>query len=251
MDWNLRSCARHGHITYRPTEPGLAERLTATTQAGVAWRCLRCGAYVPGDPHGVGPAEEAPLVLRGKALRDAFILRLLSAERGVRGLLILALGLAVLRFKTSQASLRQLFEADLPSLKPLADKLGFDLQNNAVVNLIRHALSTKTSTLKWVTLGLFAYAAILLTESIGLWLLKRWGEYFTVVATAAFIPFEIHEVLKKVTTLRVSALAVNLAAVAYILLTKRLFGLRGGRAAYDDERHSVSLLEVETAAEGA
>lgn len=224
--------------------------MAAQTQAGTAWRCLRCGSYVPGEPTGQGPADEAPVVLRGKVLRDAFILRLLAVERGVRGLLVLGLGVAILRFKSSQASLRQLFESDLPSVKPLADKVGFDLQNNAIVKLIRHLLSTKNSTLKWVALALFAYAAIQLVEAVGLWLLKRWGEYFTVVATAAFIPFEIHELLKKVTTLRVSALVINLAAVAYILLSKRLFGLRGGRAAYNEERRNVSLLEVEEAADG-
>ena len=35
---------------------------------------------------------------------------------------------------------------------------------------------------------------------------------------------------------------------AYLLWTKRLFGLRGGHAAFEAERHSASLLEVERAA---
>ena len=35
--------------------------------------------------------------------------------------------------------------------------------------------------------------------------------------------------------------------MVYILLTKRLFGLRGGHAAYLAERHETSLLEVELA----
>jgi hypothetical protein len=43
---------------------------------------------------------------------------------------------------------------------------------------------------------------------------------------------------------------INIAAVVYLVLTKRLFGVRGGRAAYDAERHSESLLEVEAAALG-
>jgi len=41
---------------------------------------------------------------------------------------------------------------------------------------------------------------------------------------------------------------VNVAAVVYLVWTKRLFGLRGGHAAFEAERHSVSLLEVEHAA---
>ena len=36
--------------------------------------------------------------------------------------------------------------------------------------------------------------------------------------------------------------------MVYILWTKRLFGFRGGRAAFEAERHSESLLEVEQVA---
>jgi hypothetical protein len=38
--------------------------------------------------------------------------------------------------------------------------------------------------------------------------------------------------------------------VAYLLWSKRLFGLRGGKAAHGAQRQSVSLLEVERAATG-
>lgn len=37
-------------------------------------------------------------------------------------------------------------------------------------------------------------------------------------------------------------------AVLYILLGKRLFGLRGGHKAFEAERRSASLLEVKEAA---
>ena len=50
------------------------------------------------------------------------------------------------------------------------------------------------------------------------------------------------------TWVRVGALLVNLFAVVYLLWTKRLFGLRGGRRAFEAERHGESLLEVQRAA---
>jgi hypothetical protein len=87
----VRNCGWHGHVTWAPTEEELADRLSVDTVHGEAWRCLRCGTYVLGDPHGRGPAEQAPLVMRGRALRDAFILRLLALERGIRGVLLVAL----------------------------------------------------------------------------------------------------------------------------------------------------------------
>ena len=59
----------------------------------------------------------------------------------------------------------------------------------------------------------------------------------------------IHELSQRVTVTRAGALVVNVAAIVYLLLAKRLFGLRGGRAAHDAERRRESLLTVRQAAE--
>ena len=112
VDWSLRACGRKGHVTYAPAEAELQDRLHVATPAGDAWRCLRCGDFVVGEPRGSGPAEQAPIVLRGRALRDAFVLRLLAAERMVRGLVIGLAAFAVLRYAHSENSLRLLFEKD-------------------------------------------------------------------------------------------------------------------------------------------
>jgi uncharacterized membrane protein (DUF2068 family) len=248
VDWSLRTCARKGHVTYHPDEPDLADRLRAQTPQGWAWRCLRCGAYVPGPPRGSGPADGAPPVPRGRALRDLFILRVLAVERVVRGLLILLLVYGVLRFRDRQADLRLAFDQDLPLLRPLAAKLHFKLDDSGVVHTIERVLALQTRTLLSIAVGLASYAMVEVVEGAGLWYAKRWAEYLTVVATAAFLPLEIYELTEKVTGLRIGALVFNIVAVVYLLLAKRLFGLRGGRRAVDTERHSESLLEVEQAA---
>lgn len=248
FDWSVRACGLHGHVTYRPDDTALAARLRAETAAGEAWRCLRCAAYIPGPPHGTGPAEDAPIVLRGRALRDAFVLRLLAVERFVRGLLLVALAYGVHRFNGSRDALQKVFDEYLPTLTPLADKLGVDLQHTGPVKLIEEALAARHSTLTLVSLGVLAYGGLQLLEGIGLWLMKRWGEYVAVVGTSIFIPLEVYEIVERVTWLRLVALAVNVFAVAYLLWTKRLFGLRGGHVAFEAERHSASLLEVERAA---
>ena len=49
IDWGLVSCGLRGHITYRPDESEYADRLRATTVAGEAWRCLRCGERWRGE----------------------------------------------------------------------------------------------------------------------------------------------------------------------------------------------------------
>lgn len=248
FDWNLRSCGRHGHATYAPTEPELATRLCAETPAGKAWRCLRCATYVLGEPRGNGPADQAPIVLRGAALRDAFILRLLALERLIRGLLLLALGYGVWKFAGAQGSLEKVFDSYLPALRPLATKLGVDLQNTGPVHLIQKAFHAQHSTLELVALGVVAYGVLELVEAVGLWIMKRWGEYVAVIGTGIFIPLEVYELVESVTWLRVAAFVINVFAVVYIVWTKRLFGVRGGRQAFDAERHGESLLEIEHAA---
>jgi len=248
MDWSLRGCARHGHVTFAPDEPALAERLHAATPAGAAWRCLRCGDFVIGEPVGSGPAGSAPVVLRGKALREATILRLFALERWLRAVLLALLGIAVLRYRSSEASLRQLFEQALPAAKPLANVFNIDLSASPTVDRIRSLLGANPKTLTWVAVALFAYGAIQVAEGVGLWSLKRWGEYLAVVATGIFLPLEVYELTDKITVLRAVAFLVNLLLVVYLVVSKRLFGVRGGATAYHAERSSVSLLEVEASA---
>ncbi len=113
-----------------------------------------------------------------------------------------------------------------------------DLAETGPVNAIEQLFTMRESTLLLVAVGVLAYGALELTEAVGLWLMRRWGEYVAVVGTALFIPLEVHELLVKVTWLRVAALVVNLFAVVYLLWTKRLFGLRGGHAAFLAERRN-------------
>lgn len=247
MNWNLRSCARKGHVTYAADEPQFRAKLEASTPLGDAWRCLRCGEYVLGPPHGSGPAEDAPVLLRGKELRAAFILRLLAIERWVRGLVVALLGVAVLRLESTQVSLQQLFDRDLHALKPFFDQIHFNVTDSATIREVERFLHAQHTTLNLVAGGLLCYGALQILEGIGLWSLRRWGEYVAVVGTTLFIPFEVYEVADAVSWLKIVVLAVNVAAVVYLLVGKRLFGIRGGRAAYEAARHEESLLEVEEA----
>ena len=67
-------------------------------------------------------------------------------------------------------------------------------------------------------------------EAVGLWRERRWAEYLTALATAGFLPLEVHELLKRVTILRVSALVVNVAILVYLVYAKRLFGVARRRS---------------------
>jgi uncharacterized membrane protein (DUF2068 family) len=132
---------------------------------------------------------------------------------------------------------------------PLLRASGFKVDQMTAVHEPEKALAAKPSTLTLLVFVLAAYAALELVEGVGLWLLKRWGEYFAVVATSIFLPLEIHDLAAKgITFTRGLTFAINVAAVIYLLVSKRLFGLRGGRKAYDEERRGEQILDVEQAA---
>lgn len=245
MDLSVLSCGLRGHVTYAPDEADLRARVRTDTPEGEAWRCLRCDDFVVGPAEGSGPATEAPAVPRGRALRDELILRFLAVERVLRGVVFAVAGVVVWEVRGSRTHLREVFQEKLPILS----QLGFNVGESRIVRAVDRALGLSDTALMWVALGLFAYAAVEVIEAVGLWLGKRWGEYFAVVATSAFLPLEVYEITEKATALRAGALVVNIAAVVWLVWTKRLFGVNGGAAAYRAERESDSVLTVRRAGE--
>jgi len=248
VDWSLFGCAYKGHVTYAPDEPELRDRLMAPTAGGTAWRCLRCGAFATDGQHSSGPAAAAPLVRRGKELRSELILRVFAVERFLRFLFFAVAAYGVWRFKSDQAGIERAYNNDLPAIRALYRDLGFDVAHSRLLGLVQHSFMLTPRTLTILAIGLAAYALIELVESVGLWLGQRWGEYFAMVATSIFLPYEIYDLTVKITWLRVGAFVINLLLVIYLVWTRRLFGVRGGKTAYEARLRSASVIEVEQAA---
>jgi uncharacterized membrane protein (DUF2068 family) len=183
-------------------------------------------------------------VRRGKEIRSALILRVFAIERLVRTLVAGVLAFAVWRFEYSRQSVAAAFQRDLPALRSLFHQLGFNISNSKLVGLIHHALTLSPTTIKLVAGGLAVYAVIELIEGIGLWLTRRWGEYFAMVATSLGLPYEIYDLASKVTVTRALFFVINLALVLYLVSTKRLFGVRGGKHAYEARLRSESVMEA-------
>jgi uncharacterized membrane protein (DUF2068 family) len=247
VDFALRSCGLRGHATFAPDEPALRERLKADTPAGQAWRCLRCETFVVGPPRGSGPANSAPEIPRGRLLRDRTLMRALAIERTVRGVIFLLLAAGVLKVRGARERWQQEFDHDLPLIRPLASQIGWNPDDSKVVHHISSALQMSSSTLLLIAAAAAAYAAIEFVEAVGLWLMKRWGEYFAVIATSVFLPLEVYELTEKITALRLGAFVINVLAVVWLLWSKRLFGLNGGGDAYRKEHQAESLLSIERA----
>jgi uncharacterized membrane protein (DUF2068 family) len=63
----------------------------------------------------------------------------------------------------------------------------------------------------------FIYAAIRIAEAIGLWLDRRWAEWFGILTGSIYIPVEIFELTKSITWPKVTIISVNVLVVIYLL----------------------------------
>lgn len=82
-------------------------------------------------------------------------------------------------------------------------------------------MSADTHHLVAVAAGSFAYAAVPLTEAAGLWLRRRWAEYFTIIVTSSFIAPEIYEAARRLTSIRLAVIALNVVIVLYLVRRRR------------------------------
>jgi uncharacterized membrane protein (DUF2068 family) len=96
-------------------------------------------------------------------------------------------------------------------------------------NRFLHALIAKLTglsprKLEALSIGAFLYAALFLTEGIGLLLQKRWAEWMSVISGAGLIPFEMYEVFVHANWRRSLVLAINIAIVVFLVRVLRKKG---------------------------
>ena len=60
------------------------------------------------------------------------------------------------------------------------------------------------------------------------------------LVTASLLPIEIYEIVNRLSPLKILAFVINVAVVTYLLLAKRLFGLRGGARA-DEQARAIDV----------
>jgi uncharacterized membrane protein (DUF2068 family) len=95
--------------------------------------------------------------------------------------------------------------------------LHFNPESRFVDFVLDRAAIVNDRLLRRFSVGLFAYAAVGMTEGIGLYLEKAWGEYLTLLITVSFLPWEIFEVIRKATLMRSGLLVVNILVFFYLL----------------------------------
>lgn len=103
------------------------------------------------------------------------------------------------------------------TLQHLVDSRGYDPENRFVGMIIDKAELITDHRLKLISVGTFGYAALALTEGIGLLRRKVWAEYLTLWLSISFLPWEVYELVFHGNWWRVVILVSNLAIVAYLL----------------------------------
>lgn len=104
------------------------------------------------------------------------------------------------------------------------EMLRVDPDNHYVHLAINRVTNINPKQLRELSVGTFVYAALLLTEGIGLLRRKHWAEYFTVITTGLLIPLEIYELAKHITPAKVAILLINLLVVVYLAMRLRRRG---------------------------
>ena|SRR5579859_7099156 len=97
------------------------------------------------------------------------------------------------------------------------DALRLDPGSRYVVKFLAKVSNLHPDQIKKLGLVSFLYAGLFLAEGTGLWLQKRWGEWLTVIITGSLVPVEMYEIYRHPTGVRVGALVVNVAIVAYLI----------------------------------
>lgn len=246
ITWELVTCGLHGHVVVGADAAVLRpeDALIAREHDGLRWqRCLRCDSWIPLAPPSSAAREHPPdragiaIPTRGKALRDKIVLRLIAVDRALHFLILISLGIGVLVLAAHEQSAHRAFERVLAALQ--TGVAGGVVQTRGHVGIIGEfdkLFSLRSRTLHELGFGLLGYGVLEGIEAVGLWLLKRWAEYLTFLATVIPLPLEIYEMINRVSVLKVIGFVINVAILVYLLVAKRLFGLRGGGEVDEAER---------------
>ena len=152
--------------------------------------------------------------------RHHFGLGLIAIFKLIKGTLLLAATIGVLELLSHDAS---------ASVEHWIMVLRMDPDNKYIHRLLERLANLDPRDLRAVSAGSFFYSALLLIEGVGLWFEKRWAEYLTVMATSSFIPLEIYELAKRLSTIKFLVLGINLVIVWYLVRTlRRKFNSNGG-----------------------
>jgi uncharacterized membrane protein (DUF2068 family) len=146
--------------------------------------------------------------------KSEYFLKFIIWERMVKGILLVLI--SVKGMSLLNRDLHQVVDQ-------LISHFNLDVDRSVIAITLKKAGMINGHKLFIISVALFLYGLLDLVEAYGLHRRKRWAEYLTVFATALFIPFEIYEVMEKITLIRTGALILNILIVIFLIRHKELF----------------------------
>jgi uncharacterized membrane protein (DUF2068 family) len=141
--------------------------------------------------------------------KDNGLLRLIAFFKLIKALTLIVVGFGALRLAHDPNA--------SDALTQVAARLGFNPGGHYLDHALAKIANLPPRDFKDLGIGSFIYAALFLTEGLGLWLTKPWAVWFTSIITGSLIPLEIHEIFRHPSIIKVIVLLLNVAVVAYLV----------------------------------
>ena len=103
----------------------------------------------------------------------------------------------------------------------LAEFIHVDPENRFLDFVIQKVGGMNDTSIRHLSEFIFAYAAIYMTEGIGLLLRKRWAEWMTTIVTASFIPIELWHLWLHPSWGKVIVITLNVLILIYLIRVLR------------------------------
>lgn len=159
---------------------------------------------------------------------DTAFLRLVALFKLLKAALLILAGVGILKVVHTDPAAQ---------LNHWIAGLGLDPGGRLINRLIERVINIPPHRIRQLGAGTFIYAGLFLTEGVGLWMLKRWAEWFTVIATGSLVPIECYEIGHHPSAVKVLVLILNVAIVAYLVFhivrePAKTRGSRGSRPSF-------------------
>jgi uncharacterized membrane protein (DUF2068 family) len=139
---------------------------------------------------------------------DNRLIRLIALFKLLKAVLLIAVGMSALH----------LIHKDVASVvEHWVKLLGLDPDNRYIDMALQKVGNLTPAQIKRFGIGSFIYAGLFLTEGIGLWLVKRWAEWFSVIITSSLLPLEVYGIYRHPGPIKILVLILNIAVVGYLI----------------------------------
>ncbi len=156
-------------------------------------------------------------------------IRFITIERFVKGTVLVLGGIAILALSGTDSFHNVVLRAQEElNLNP-----GQHLWQRLYEQLVVRFGSASARTRDALGAGAIIYGLLEIVEGLGLLWRRRWAEYLVLIATSAFLPVEVDELVRHPTPVKGIAFVVNIAIVVYLVWRKRLFLERPSTATAD------------------